>query len=261
MSSGSGCDTGCGTDPSLFNNQTSVASHEMVEAITDAAVGLATANAPPLAWYDQTNGEIGDICNAQQGTFVGSDGVTYTVQLEFSNQASDCILSKNTPPPPPDAGTTTPDSGAPADSGTPPPPPDAGTKADAGGGGGTCSHPICSSGGALTSGCDPCATQICASDPYCCSTLWDNICVGEVSSICGQSCTGGGSPDAGVADSGTGGGGGTCSHPICTTGKHLTPTCDTCAGEICAVDPYCCAVKWDSICKSEVGSVCGQSCP
>ena len=78
---GGACAGGCGNDPSPFNNTTSVSSHEMIEAITDAAVGLATGNASPLAWYDQTNGEIGDICNAQQGTIVGGDGKTYVVQL------------------------------------------------------------------------------------------------------------------------------------------------------------------------------------
>src|SRR5207244_2692731 len=35
-----------------------------------------------------------DICNAQQGTVVGSDGVTYTIQKEFSNTANDCIVSR-----------------------------------------------------------------------------------------------------------------------------------------------------------------------
>jgi hypothetical protein len=93
MSPGSGCDLGCGSS-TWFNNQTSVASHELVETITDPEVGLATTLAPPLAWYDQSNGEIGDICNGQQGTIVGTDGVTYTVQKEFSNLANDCIVSR-----------------------------------------------------------------------------------------------------------------------------------------------------------------------
>jgi serine protease len=96
----SGCASGCGNS-TTFNNQTSVASHELIEAITDAEVGLATVVGPPLAWYDATNGEIGDICNGQQGTFVGGDGVTYTIQNEFSNQANDCITTRTT--------TTTPD--------------------------------------------------------------------------------------------------------------------------------------------------------
>jgi hypothetical protein len=93
MQTGSGCDTGCGTG-TPFGNYTSVASHEMIETVTDCEVGLATTNAPPLAWYDNTNGEIGDICNAQQGSITGSDGVSYTVQAEFSNVANNCIVSR-----------------------------------------------------------------------------------------------------------------------------------------------------------------------
>ncbi|KAJ3268453.1 hypothetical protein HDV01_002732 [Terramyces sp. JEL0728] len=56
------------------------------------AVGLATANAAPLAWYDSNNGEIGDICNAQQGKITGGDGKTYTVQTEWSNKKKSCIV-------------------------------------------------------------------------------------------------------------------------------------------------------------------------
>jgi len=87
---GSGCEVGCGTS-TTFGNQTSVASHELVEATTDAEVGLTTVIAPPLAWYDPTYGEIGDICTQQQTTMVGNGGVPYTVQREFSNSANDCI--------------------------------------------------------------------------------------------------------------------------------------------------------------------------
>ncbi len=88
-SSGSGCDSGCGSS-TPFNNWTSVASHELIEAVTDAGVGLATTYASPLAWYNKTYGEIGDICNAQQGTILGTDGVTYTVQKEWSNSTNSC---------------------------------------------------------------------------------------------------------------------------------------------------------------------------
>ena len=94
MQAGSGCATGCGTS-TTFGNYTSVTSHELTEAITDADVGIATTFAPPLAWYDMNNGEIGDICNGQQGSYT-ANGTTYTIQLEFSNAASNCVL----PPPP-----------------------------------------------------------------------------------------------------------------------------------------------------------------
>lgn len=90
MQAGSGCATGCGSS-SVFGNYTSVTSHELTEAMTDADVGIATTFAAPLAWYDQTNGEIGDICNAQQGSYV-ANGTTYTIQLEFSNSANNCVL-------------------------------------------------------------------------------------------------------------------------------------------------------------------------
>jgi hypothetical protein len=89
---GGGCAGGCGGNAQRVNNLTSVSSHEMVEATTDPAVGLATVIGPPLAWYDPNNGEIGDICNAQQGTITGSDGNSYVVQKEFSNAANDCVL-------------------------------------------------------------------------------------------------------------------------------------------------------------------------
>src|SRR6478672_3450854 len=97
MQAGSGCSSGCGTS-TVFGNYTSVTSHELVEAMTDADVGIATTFAPPLAWYDMVNGEIGDICNGQQGSYT-ANGTTYTVQLEFSNAANNCVL-----PPPAAAG-------------------------------------------------------------------------------------------------------------------------------------------------------------
>jgi hypothetical protein len=51
---------------------------------------VATTYSSPLAWYNKTYGEIGDICNGQQGTVTGTDGVTYTVQKEWSNSKAAC---------------------------------------------------------------------------------------------------------------------------------------------------------------------------
>jgi hypothetical protein len=79
-----GCQFGCGGDTTV-NNTTSVSSHEFAETITDPAVGLATTFSPPLAWYNESLGEIGDICNGQQTTAVLGDGNTYTVQMLASN--------------------------------------------------------------------------------------------------------------------------------------------------------------------------------
>jgi len=90
--SGSGCDVGCGSGATLYDNMTSVTSHELVEATTDAEVGIATVVAYPLAWYNTTYGEIGDICNAQQSPVATTRG-TYTVQQEYSNSVTDCVVS------------------------------------------------------------------------------------------------------------------------------------------------------------------------
>jgi Notch-like protein len=111
------------------------------------------------------------------------------------------------------------------------------------GGGGTCAHDKCVTGAALVSGCEPCVTQICNADPYCCTTDWDILCVDQVPTVCGQSCSG------------------ICSHDKCVTGAKLTSGCDPCVTQICNVDPYCCNNEWDSVCVGQVSSVCGQSCP
>ena len=110
-----------------------------------------------------------------------------------------------------------------------------------GGGGGTCDHPDCSTGDALTDGCDACATDVCAHDDYYCTTAWDSICVSEVPTYCGESCTSSG---------------GTCTHNECNTGSKLKKGCDSCVTEICAQDSYCCSTKWDDICVSEVAEFC-----
>lgn len=52
-----------------------------------------------------------------------------------------------------------------------------------------CGHDLCRAGTKATSGCDSCATSICQADPFCCNNQWDALCVQEVNSICGRSCT------------------------------------------------------------------------
>ena len=50
--------------------------------------------ARPVSDLRLTNGEIGDICNASQGTITGGNGATYTVQKEWSNALGSCIAHK-----------------------------------------------------------------------------------------------------------------------------------------------------------------------
>jgi len=57
---------------------TSVCSHELAEAITDPV--------PGQGWYNDANGEIGDIC-AWQNKTLGA----YEVQLLWSNRANGCV--------------------------------------------------------------------------------------------------------------------------------------------------------------------------
>jgi len=53
-----------------------------------------------------------------------------------------------------------------------------------------CTAQICTAqSGPIGDGCNSlCAHQVCASDPYCCNTAWDNICVSEVPTFCGLTC-------------------------------------------------------------------------
>jgi len=62
----------------VFDSLTVTASHELCEAITDPV--------PGQGWYDDNNGEIGDICAWTTKT-VGQ----YTVQQEWSNSANACV--------------------------------------------------------------------------------------------------------------------------------------------------------------------------
>jgi hypothetical protein len=72
-----GC-TGCTGGLEPFDALTSTSSHELCEAITDPV--------PGEGWYDNANGEIGDICAWQTRQLSG-----YTVQLEWSNRAGRCV--------------------------------------------------------------------------------------------------------------------------------------------------------------------------
>ncbi|HXY41164.1 MAG TPA: hypothetical protein VEQ10_15935 [Vicinamibacteria bacterium] len=69
---------GCTGGLSVLDALTSTSSHEMCEAITDAI--------PGQGWYDDSNGEIGDIC-AWKTKKLGA----YRVQLEWSNTANKCL--------------------------------------------------------------------------------------------------------------------------------------------------------------------------
>ena len=70
--------SGCSGGLTALDALISTSSHELCEAITDPV--------PGEGWYDDANGEIGDIC-AWQTKKLGD----YTVQLEWSNSAGRCV--------------------------------------------------------------------------------------------------------------------------------------------------------------------------
>jgi hypothetical protein len=69
---------GCLGGLAAFDALTGTSSHELCEAITDPV--------PGSGWYDNHNGEIGDIC---AWSFKKAAG--YTVQLEWSNLQNKCV--------------------------------------------------------------------------------------------------------------------------------------------------------------------------
>jgi hypothetical protein len=69
---------GCARAYTVADALTVASSHELCEAITDPV--------PGQGWYDDQNGEIGDIC-AWKSKKLGS----VLVQLEWSNRAGQCI--------------------------------------------------------------------------------------------------------------------------------------------------------------------------
>jgi len=72
-----GC-TGCLGGMSAIDALTATSSHELCEAITDPI--------PGQGWYDDSNGEIGDICASTFKKILG-----WNVQLEWSNSQNKCV--------------------------------------------------------------------------------------------------------------------------------------------------------------------------
>lgn len=121
--------------------------------------------------------------------------------------------------------------------------------------GGLCEHEFicgCSGGDCCTPsvgvGCTDaaCCECVCALDPFCCSTQWDGLCVGEAIDDC---------PDACPCDCGDPSRGDCCS-------AHSNPHCDdeACCDCVCAIDSFCCETVWDSLCAEEAACECATEC-
>lgn len=94
---GCGGVAGCNFASSIDDDNTIILSHEMSEETTDPDVGLAisTNNNAYLGWYDNANGEIGDICAGDPD----SSMLGFAVQTEWSNADNACVATRATTTP------------------------------------------------------------------------------------------------------------------------------------------------------------------
>src|SRR5262245_61369906 len=87
---------------------------------------------------------------------------------------------------------------------------------------------------------------ICGTDPFCCATFWDSLCVGEVTSLCGLTC-----------------GGAVCGDLFCDLAAG--EDCTTCATDCGICPPTCgnglCELGEDCISCSIDCGICPTTCP
>jgi hypothetical protein len=92
-----------------------------------------------------------------------------------------------------------------------------------------------------TPGCDDftCCLQVCASDPFCCDTVWDSTCALAAQGAC-SSCSGG-----------CPGGGDCCA-------DNGSPGCEdeSCCEMVCDALPFCCESAWDGACAAQAQEIC-----
>lgn len=82
----------CGSSSNDLQDQTSVVSHELSEAINDPLVDESPGYGPPLGWYDPTfNGEIADKCDAEPN---GTNG-PWAVERLWSNLDGNCVAAES----------------------------------------------------------------------------------------------------------------------------------------------------------------------
>lgn len=98
--------------------------------------------------------------------------------------------------------------------------------------------------GSATNGCfetggpgcsdEACCQFICAQDPFCCTTAWDELCVAAATTLCVPSK---------LLESVCG----VASHGCTTPGE---PGCAdaTCCAMVCSYAPDCCEIAWDAMC-------------
>ncbi|UCE58497.1 MAG: EF-hand domain-containing protein [Phycisphaerales bacterium] len=90
---------------------------------------------------------------------------------------------------------------------------------------------------------ESCCQAVCAEHPSCCDSVWDGLCATEAVTLCPGIC--------GSGHAGCPGSGGCCS-------SDTSPGCDdeSCCNMVCANDPFCCSVGWDSLCAANAIDLC-----
>lgn len=81
----------CGASSDDLSNQTDVVSHELAETINDPLVGEASGYGPPLGWYNQSVGEVADICVGPAEQALNGP---WTVQALWSNLDNACVAGE-----------------------------------------------------------------------------------------------------------------------------------------------------------------------
>lgn len=88
---------------------------------------------------------------------------------------------------------------------------------------------------------ETCCETVCEYDPFCCTGVWDEVCVTLASLVCPSlACPCGTNPAS------------------CFT-AHSLPGCSNalCCQGVCEVDSFCCLVTWDVLCANLAVSQCG----
>jgi hypothetical protein len=116
-----------------------------------------------------------------------------------------------------------------------------------------CAHSLCATGAALdAASCsfgnsnNDCAPDVCAKDPFCCSSSWDAVCTSIVQDP--TVCPTGNSTQSSYTCS--------CAHSYCVQGAALSRYCDPCVDAICEKDSFCCSGSWDQMCVQAVNTTC-----
>jgi len=87
---GGSCQFGCDFSDTSFDSLTVIASHELMEAVTDPLCpNLNTGPSFPAGWMAEDQNEIGDLCVSQLASLT-ANATTYSIQMEWDESVQAC---------------------------------------------------------------------------------------------------------------------------------------------------------------------------